>query len=369
NLLAASALSNRKFRVISRSDSTLRGHYPAEVMALKEGLQMKEVKQVIMPFFLEGGRITVNDIHYVKEGGQLVPVSETPFARDASFGYKNADLKQWIQEKSKGEIESKDVCSISLYDLREKGPLKTAEKIFNTDTTAFVVNAVTTRDAEVAALAFLLAEEKGAVLLYRTAATIVQTLAGLRPRPLLTKGELDLPPGGGSLTIVGSYVPKSTDQLAYITQNQEVSSIHVEVEKVLSEKSNDYLLQQYTREVESCLLKGRDVVIYTSRELVTGNSARESLDIVAKISEFVVKIVKNISLRPRFIIAKGGITSSDIATKALGMKKAMVLGQLLPGVPVWRLDKESRFAGMVYVVFPGNVGEKESLSRALSILK
>ncbi|MDH5603869.1 MAG: hypothetical protein OEY51_08015, partial [Cyclobacteriaceae bacterium] len=195
NLLAASALSNRKFRVISRSDSTLRGHYPAEVNALKEGLHMKEVKQVIMPFFLEGGRITINDIHYIREGGQLIPVSETPFARDASFGYKNADLKLWVQEKSKGEIESRDVCSISLNDLRDEGPLKTAEKIVNTDTTAFVVNAVTTRDAEVAALAFLLAEKQGAVLLYRTAATIVQTLAGLRPRPLLTKGELDLPPG------------------------------------------------------------------------------------------------------------------------------------------------------------------------------
>jgi uncharacterized protein YgbK (DUF1537 family) len=71
--------------------------------------------------------------------------------------------------------------------------------------------------------------------------------------------------------------------------------------------------------------------------------------------------VESITTRPRYILAKGGITSSDVATLGLHVKRAMVLGQTLPGVPVWHLGTESRFPGLVYIVFPGNVGDENSL--------
>jgi uncharacterized protein YgbK (DUF1537 family) len=66
------------------------------------------------------------------------------------------------------------------------------------------------------------------------------------------------------------------------------------------------------------------------------------------------------------LIAKGGITSSDIATKSLKVKLAMVAGSILPGVPVWKLGEESLFPGMHYVIFPGNVGGDDALSLAVA---
>jgi uncharacterized protein YgbK (DUF1537 family) len=36
----------------------------------------------------------------------------------------------------------------------------------------------------------------------------------------------------------------------------------------------------------------------------------------------------------------------------------------LPGIPVWQLGEESRFPGMNYVVFPGNVGGADALLHA-----
>ena len=74
-----------------------------------------------------------------------------------------------------------------------------------------------------------------------------------------------------------------------------------------------------------------------------------------------MSIVKDLITRPAFIIAKGGITSSDIATKGLGAKKALVLGQVIPGVPVWKLDETSKYPGLVYTVFPGNVGDDHAM--------
>ena len=79
--------------------------------------------------------------------------------------------------------------------------------------------------------------------------------------------------------------------------------------------------------------------------------------------------MRRLTVVPRFIIAKGGITSSDVATDGLDVRRAWVLGQILPGVPVWRLNEESRFPGLPYVVFPGNVGTDDSLARAIEILR
>jgi uncharacterized protein YgbK (DUF1537 family) len=80
-------------------------------------------------------------------------------------------------------------------------------------------------------------------------------------------------------------------------------------------------------------------------------------------------MVKRIKAAPSYILTKGGITSSDIATQALNVKKAVVSGQILPGVPVWQLGAESRFAGLTYIVFPGNVGDTNALVDVVHHLK
>ena len=66
-------------------------------------------------------------------------------------------------------------------------------------------------------------------------------------------------------------------------------------------------------------------------------------------------------VKPAYIIAKGGITSSDVGTKALKVKKALVMGQIQKGIPVWLTGEESKFPGMPYIIFPGNVGDKDTL--------
>ena len=107
------------------------------------------------------------------------------------------------------------------------------------------------------------------------------------------------------------------------------------------------------------------MVLATSRELVTSGDAAASLDIGNRVSAALVEIVRRLEVRPRYLIAKGGITSSDLATKGLGVKRALVRGQLLPGVPVWELGPETRFPGLPYIVFPGNVGGPSALTDAV----
>lgn len=103
-------------------------------------------------------------------------------------------------------------------------------------------------------------------------------------------------------------------------------------------------------------------MVYTSRKLITGSDVESSLSIANQVSRGLVEIVGSISVRPRYILAKGGITSSDIATQALNITRAKVLGQILPGVPAWRTGPESKFPDMAYIVFPGNVGSTDAIS-------
>lgn len=79
-------------------------------------------------------------------------------------------------------------------------------------------------------------------------------------------------------------------------------------------------------------------------------------------------LVGRLTVTPAFVIAKGGITSSDVGTKALAVKKANVLGQIRPGIPVWQTGEESRFPSVPYVIFPGNVGDDSTLKEAVEIL-
>ena len=60
--------SGKEYIFISRSDSTLRGHFPLETQLLKEAYEKNTGKQIdgeiLCPFFKEGGRFTIDDVHY-----------------------------------------------------------------------------------------------------------------------------------------------------------------------------------------------------------------------------------------------------------------------------------------------------------------
>jgi len=368
-LRQAAEKAGRRVVVVSRSDSTLRGHFPGEVEALARGLSQDFDAWIVIPFFLEGGRYTIHDTHYVDEGGRLVPAAETEFARDKVFGYSSSNLREWVQEKTENAISARDVFSISLEDLREGGPNRVTERLMDLQGgRVCIVNAASYRDLEVFVLGLLNAEARGRCFLYRTAASLVQVRAGISPRPLLSQDELGVPQSGGGLTVVGSHVPRSTQQLRELLALPHVIGMEINVETILDENRRPAEIEKLVRLVDQSIQKGEDLVIYTTRKLVTG-LAEENLAIGNRVSEALTSVVKRISSKPRYLVAKGGITASDVATKGLNVRRTMVLGQILPGVPVWRLGSESRFPGIPYVVFPGNVGGGDALAATVHALR
>jgi uncharacterized protein YgbK (DUF1537 family) len=369
HLRQAAQLAGKGFAVVSRSDSTLRGHFPGEVQALADALGEAVDAWLLIPFFQEGGRYTIGDVHYVAEGDMLVPAGETESARDPVFGYRASNLRQWVEEKTGGRVTAATVASVSIDDIRTGGPERVTARLTAVPRgSVCVINAASRRDMEVFTQGLLAAEATGKRFLYRTAASFVPVRAGISQRPLLTAEEMVSTAGGG-LIMVGSHVPRTTSQLNYLLQQPGVVQVELSVTALLSDSQRADTITQTARAVDASLQRGDDVAVFTSRELVTGTDAASNLRIGQRVSDGLVTLLQTLTIRPRYILAKGGITSSDLATKGLGVQRAMVLGQVLPGVPVWQLGPETRHPGLSYIVFPGNVGGPEAVGNVVTALR
>ena len=351
--------------VISRSDSTLRGHFPAEVDALAKGMGNSDDGIIFIPFFIQGGRYTIDNVQYVSDGGMLAPVAQTPFAKDSAFGYESSNLCDWIEEKTEGRVPSEDVITISIDEIRIGGPNVVEEKLKQVNRNDIcVVNAADMRDLDVVALAILRLQYKyGKNYLIRSSASFVRSRLGQRERPILTKEEMGYTDTGGALILVGSHVPGSTSQLESLLDLPNVHGLELEVDKVLKEDIEH--IYGVIERANMLLNESKDTVIYTSREVITGSSPEEYLKIGAIITDAMTAVVSGISVKPRYLISKGGMTSSNIVANALNMKRATVPGQISPGVLVLEMGTESKYPGSKLILFPGNVGGPTAISEVI----
>lgn len=376
NVAMAAEKAQKTFEIVLRGDSTLRGHLPEEPEAAEEALGLFD-GWVVTPFFSQGGRLTINDVHYVKEGDVLVPASQTPFAQDATFGYKNSNLRQYILEKCGSRFQESSFLSVTLDDIRLGGPSAVAQRLLSVPSDpnrVIIVNAAAESDMHVFVAGLLEAEKSGRRYLYRTGAAFVSSRLGITGIPPLTLGDLGVDtaassPHNGGLIVAGSYVPKTTAQLEVLRERRgdKLAVIELEVaELIVSPAEAEAIVAAAAAEASKLISAGRDVLVMTSRTLIKGHDGASSLHIGSKVAQALVQLVKKIQVRPRYLIAKGGITSSDAATKGLKMRRARILGQAAPGVPLWRCDEEtSRHRGVPYVVFPGNVGSESTLAEVV----
>lgn len=368
--------TGKEYIFISRSDSTLRGHYPLETELLKADYEKNTGKvidgEILCPFFKEGGRFTIENVHYVKYGDELVPANETEFAKDKTFGYTAATMPEYVEEKTKGEYKKEDVTCISLEDIHNMEIDKIEEQLLAVhDFNKIIVNAVDYVDVKVFCVALYRAMRKGKVYMMRTAAAIVKVMGGVTSQPLLTREQMVVKETeNGGIIVVGSHTEKTTRQVEALKELKEIEFIELDATLVKDDAAFEAEVQRCLEKEEACIKSGRTVCCYTTRALITADTGdkEDELRLSVKISDAVQSLVGRLSVTPAFVIAKGGITSSDVGTKALAVKRANVLGQIRPGIPVWQTGEESRFPLTPYVIFPGNVGDDETLREAVEIL-
>ena len=368
--------TGKDYIFISRSDSTLRGHFPLETKLLRDAYEKNTGKhidgEIMCPFFKEGGRFTIDDVHYVKYGEELVPADETEFAKDKTFGYSTAYMPAYIEEKTAGEYKKEDVVCISLEDIHNMDYDKIEAQLMAVENfNKIIVNAVDYDDVKVFCVALYRAMRKGKVFMFRTAAAIVKVMGGVTDQPLLAKKDMIVKDTtNGGIIVVGSHTDKTTKQLEELKTVEGMEFLQLDATLVNDEAAFNAEVERCLAAEEKAIAAGKTVCVYTSRGLITAGTGNkeDDLRLSVRISDAVQSLVGRLQQTPAFVIAKGGITSSDVGTKALAVKKANVLGQIKPGIPVWQTGSESKFPEIPYVIFPGNVGEIETLREAAEVL-
>ena len=368
--------TGKEYIFISRSDSTLRGHFPLETRLLRENYEKNTGKtidgEILCPFFKEGGRYTIDNVHYVKYGDELVPANETEFAKDKTFGYSAATMPEYVEEKTKGEFKAADVTCISLEDIHNMDFDKIEAQLMAVkDFNKIIVNSVGYADIKVFCVALYRAMAKGKVFMFRTAAAMVKVMGGVTDQPLLTRKQMVVKETqNGGIIVVGSHTNKTTAQVEELKKLTDIEFIEMDATLVKDEKAFAAEVDRCLKKEEECIRAGKTVCCYTTRALITADTGNkeDELRLSVRISDAVQSLVGRLTVTPAFVIAKGGITSSDVGVKALAVKQANVLGQIRPGIPVWQTGEESKFPLTPYVIFPGNVGEAETLREAVEIL-
>lgn len=366
---------DKDYVIISRSDSTLRGHYPLETAVLKECYESDNDKkidgEILCPFFKEGGRFTLNNIHYVAYGEELIPAAETEFAKDSTFGYTKSDLREYIEEKTEGAYHAEDVICISIEMLRAQNYAEIEALLMNAEHfNKIIVNAIDYCDLKVFCIALYRVFARGKHFLFRSAASLVKVLSGVPDIPLLERKDM-VTHGteNGGIVVIGSYTKKTTAQFENLKDLKGLTFLEFNSDLVLEEEKLTDEVTRVIHAAEEAISGGRSAIIYTKRKLLVldTDTKEEILRRSTRISEALQSIVAGLTIEPSFIIAKGGITSSDILTKALRVKHGWVLGQAAPGIPVVQTDEGSKFPNIPYIIFPGNVGEDTTLRQILNI--
>lgn len=364
--------------LLARGDSTLRGHVPLEtdVIAdelMRHGAPVDAVLQC--PAFPEAGRVTVGDVQWIRWEGGWRRTDDTPFASDPHFGYRSAHLPSWLEERSAGRIRADDVRTLTLEDIRLGGPERVADILATLPTAStssrlphVVVNAMDAADLDVVALGALMAEARGVRLVGRVGPSYVRARAGITSSAPLTPDRLfpNGVPAKHGLVVVGSHVPTTNRQLAALSRLSGVRSVELDVRRLVDAGADAEIAR--VAAIAGDALSGADVVVSTSRDVLPDTGAHT---ISRQISHALVRVVRRLHEHPlRFIIAKGGITGSDLATDALEVTQATVAGQMLPGlISVWLLPPGSSRPHLPYVLFPGNIGEADTLAEVVARLR
>ncbi len=346
--------------LVSRSDSTLRGHYPVETDVIAEELGPFDA-HFLVPAFFEGGRITRDSVHYLVVNGKETPVHETEFARDSVFAYRHSYLPDYVEQKTAGRIKAAQVERFLLRDVRGDSMPRLMKLHGNV---CCVVDAGMQHDLDHFAGQLRMAASRGKRFLFRSAASLLTALASLPGQPVAAQDMARYVRGGRpGAVIVGSHVRKTTSQLEQLLKMPGVAPIEVDVEQLPGNRAE--LLAEIVRQCGQAHASGNTPAVFTSRlEKVFPDQAAR-LAFGEMVSAFLMDVVRNLPKTLGFLISKGGITSNDVLSSGLALRTSRVVGQILPGCSVVCCPPDHpRYPGLPVVIFPGNVGDDQALATA-----
>ena len=417
---AVAAGTIERWLVVSRGDSTLRGHFPleSELIAAELG---PFAASFLVPAFLPGGRTTAAGVHLLH--GE--PVHRSAFAQDRLFGYGTSFLPAWVAEKTAGAIPAEAVQRIDRSALeaavaeREGGEsngfqalvgrlaelagnpwvVVDGERPAQLAAFAAAVDRVTDPaagpvaggDAPAASAPTASAPTASAPtpgprrFLFQSAASLITALAALPPQPLdpaglaaLRRRNSEGQPLAG-LVLVGSHVPLADAQVQSLLAEPACGGVDLEVAKVarvlagpLPDRLLPSLESAWLERLQAVLARGQTPVLFTSRGELACSSPAERRALGEALAGLMARLAARLAPQLGYLISKGGITSQTLLAEGLDLAQVRLEGQLLPGLSLLRpagAGVPEALAGLPLITFPGNLGDASTLVESWRLME
>ncbi len=377
-----STFAEEDFVLISRGDSTLRGHNFVEPDIINELLGPFDATFYI-PAFIEGNRTTVNGNHFVDN----IPINETIFSKDKIFGFNTSNIKELICEQSNYQLDFNNIENIFIKDFEALETNQTSkpsklfmqiEKLKNNKKVIVDIIDYSQLDKFSNIVRSLLKKKK---FLFRSAASFISSLSNVKRTQkdhfyfsqLRRKNNLDKAMKG--LIVVGSYIELTTRQLNKVLEISLCKPIEINVFKLyeffkIGDNLNlNSIKKLILNSIRQNLIRGSIPVLYTSREIISPIDKNDLIQFQLFLSAFIAEIVSDIKNEIGYLISKGGITTNTIISEGLEADSVYLEGQILPGISLVTFNLLKQKGKLPIVTFPGNIGNNMSLVKALEILE
>lgn len=349
--LEAGRRLGERLHVVLRGDSTLRGHVFPETAVFASASSVI----VFVPAFPEGGRTTIDGMHLVRIGDDTMPAHETEYAEDPVFPFRSGYLPDYVRDTS-----GRDSLRFGLGDVRTGAPEFRAALRRALPGTVLLPDAQTGDDIRAIATAITDAWAEGVDVVVRSASPLAAAIAGVESDGLLERPLLATP--GDTLLVCGSHTAGATRQL------EPVEAAFGPAVLVRTDDALEDAAGTGGRVAELAL--GR--ITATGFAAISSERVRDATHNTLQHGERVMTALTTATAALRrsvdLVVSKGGITSAEVARLGLGARRARVLGQVLPGVSVWRIVTPEGDEKL-YVVVPGNVGDPSTLVDVLAAVR
>ena len=375
-----SLFSEEEFVIISRGDSTLRGHNFLEPYIINDFLGPFDATFYI-PAFIEGNRTTVNGNHFVNN----IPIHKTIFSKDKIFGFNTSNIKELILEQSNHQLNFNDIQNLyikdfSILESNQKNKLYSyIENLKDNKKVILDIVDYSQLDEFSKIIKSLLNKKK---FLFRSAASFISALSNIKDNQkdhiyfsqLRRKNNNDQIMKG--LIVVGSSVELTTLQLNKVLAISLCKPIEINVLKLYEYFKNESGLYQINYQKKLILNSIRInlsqeyiPVLFTSREIVSPRDNNDLIPFQHFLSVFIAEIVSDIQNEVGYMISKGGMTTNTIISQGLKADSVYLEGQILPGISLVTFNLLKQKGKLPIVTFPGNMGNDMSLVKALEILE
>lgn len=347
-------------RIISKIDSCLRSNYEAEYDGLTDGLGKRECIEILVPSYVEQGRVTLHGSQYIKTAGEFKLMEGSEFSSFKGLEYKNSDLALWLESRAPHIRGRKRVGLVDIDVLRTQRPEAIAQSIIDTQAKAYAFDTIELEDLALVSHVIEILETKGKTLYLKFGPSMINCYAKRYAIPQEANTLSYINKNDKGIFIAGSLTSITKKQIEEYDVFRNTSIVTVREADLENIKNVDRTIDSRSEKIVKLNKNGDDVILTTEYWKTDKNEYPDiqKRDTVLSILARICQKIRHTDTR--WFLLKGSDTALYTIIHGLDIQYFYYCGQIIPGVIHCKCMYEGHLKS--FFIVGGNVGTSDLLT-------